>query len=73
VNGGAISEGDDSKIPPAEFRHHTPEANPVVLLRLNSDRVLDDGDTPVPAKVWPLTEHFAFEVGSEPILRHHST
>jgi hypothetical protein len=70
VNGDLVVEGHYSKIPPAEFRDYGPESVPIVLLALDPEGILDDGDAPLATQVWPLPQYLAFEILREAILRH---
>jgi hypothetical protein len=70
VNGDLVVEGHDSKIPPVEFRDYRPESVPIVLLPLDPEGMLDDGDAPLATQVWPLPQYLAFEILREAILRH---
>jgi len=68
VNGFLVAESDDSQHPALKFRNHTPESVPVMLLRLNFQRILDNTDTPFLYQVRPFSQNFFFKIFSKLII-----
>jgi len=45
-----------------QLRQYSPEADTIILLRLNTDRISDDPDTHLPRQIRAFSEHFVLEV-----------
>jgi len=65
-----VVQGHNSKIPIAEFRDHSPESIPVVLLPLDANGSLNNSDTPFAAKIGALPKDFALEIPGEAVVGH---
>ncbi len=65
-----ITESDNSKIARTELGNHTPEPITIVLLALNPNGLLENGDAPLSAQIWAFAKDFAFEIVSEPVFAH---
>ena len=67
----AVLERDHAEVAAAEFRHGGPEPNAVVLLGLNSDRLLHDRDAPRALEVRALPQYLPLEILGEAVLGLH--
>jgi hypothetical protein len=70
VDRDPVLQGDHSKIPIAELGHHRPEPVSVILLPLDTQRMLEDGDATLAAKIGALPEHFLLETIREAVHGH---
>ena len=70
MNRDLIVEGHDSKIAVGQIRDYAPESPPVVLLALDPNRILYDGDAPFATEVRPLAKDLTLEIVGEAILGH---
>src|SRR5258707_413630 len=56
-DGHLILKRDDPQVTSAKLWNRSPEAEPVVFLRLRTQRILDHGDAPLLLQIGPFTEY----------------
>src|SRR5437867_5903537 len=67
-----VLEGYHAKYTPFQFFDCGPESVPVLFLRLNFYRMLDDSNTPFLFEVRPLAQDLALKIIREPVFLHEA-
>ena len=68
-----IRQRDYAQETSIQFRHGGPEAEPIVLLRLEATRGLDHTNAHFACQIRPLSQNPFLEIGGEIVIRHRCT
>ncbi len=65
MNGFLIVQGNNPYDTSFKLVNCSPEAKPVMLLRLDSNRIFDYPNAPFLLEIWPLSQDFFLKIFSE--------
>jgi hypothetical protein len=70
MDGHSILQGDYPQLSTHKLRYFAPESVSIPLLRLGTERFLDDGDAPLLSQIGTLAKNLILEIVREAILDH---